>query len=362
MAKMQTCIGLMSGTSLDGVDIALLKTDGIKIDSFGPSATYPYEANTKKAIMDLFGDKEGDVKIAETSLTWTHVSAIFDFLSNNKIDVSGVDLIGFHGQTIYHRPEEGITRQIGNGQLLADETGVEVICDFRSRDVLNGGEGAPFAPAYHQALAQSLTMPLTVLNIGGVANVTWIDGEKIMACDTGPGNALLDDWCRQFFGREYDEGGVIARSGKCHDDVVQQLILHPYFENPAPKSLDRDDFANWVADKVEGMSPEDGLSTLLGFTVESIAHAQKLFPKAVKKWLVCGGGRKNSFLMETLQKRLGGEVSAVETVGWDGDALEAQAFAFLAVRSRYQLPLSFPETTGVPEPTTGGILYRPTSS
>ncbi|MCW9033125.1 MAG: anhydro-N-acetylmuramic acid kinase [Rhodospirillales bacterium] len=355
---MLTCIGLMSGTSLDGVDVALLKTDGVVIESFGPTATYSYGVDTKQAIMQALGD-QGPVDMAETSLTWAHVSAVFDFLSKNNINADEIDLLGFHGQTILHRPEEGITRQIGNGQLLANETSIDVISDFRTKDVENGGEGAPFAPVLHQALSQSLEQPLAVLNVGGVSNVTWIGNGDILACDTGPGNALLDDWCRKHFDQEFDEDGRLARSGVCHEGIVEQLVAHPFFNRPAPKSLDRDDFAAWSSERVKDLSPEDGAATLLAFTVESIARAQAILPEPVQRWLVCGGGRKNSYLMETLQNRLGTEVSPVEAVGWDGDGLEAQAFAYMAARSLKELPLSFPSTTGVNKPMTGGRLYKP---
>jgi len=240
--------------------------------------------------------------------------------------------------------------------LLAKLTGIDVVNDFRSSDVASGGQGAPLVPLYHQALAAGLERPLAVINIGGVANVTWLGpgADDILAFDTGPGNALLDDWALTHTGKPVDEHGALARSGRVDEERVTRFLADPYFAAPPPKSLDRDHFASLAP---EGLSPADGAATLCAMTAAAIALAPRHFPAPVKRWLVSGGGRRNPVLMKLLRAKLG-PVEPVEKAGWDGDALEAQAFGYLAVRSREGLPLSLPRTTGVKAPTTGGTLHR----
>jgi anhydro-N-acetylmuramic acid kinase len=278
-----------------------------------------------------------------------------DLLTRRGIAASTVDVVGFHGQTVLHEPERGRTWQIGDGPLLARLTGIDVVNDFRSADVAAGGQGAPFVPLFHAALAAALPTPLGVLNIGGVANVTWIgeagvEGELI-AFDTGPGNAMLNDWTLRHTGRPADIGGALASGGRVDAGALSALLRHPYFERPAPKSLDRDAFD---PAPLERLSPADGAATLVAFTAAAVARAQSLFPRPVNRWLVAGGGRHNPTIMAALAERVGTPVAPVEAVGWDGDALEAQAFAYLAVRSLRGLPLSLPTTTGVSRPLTGG--------
>jgi anhydro-N-acetylmuramic acid kinase len=270
--------------------------------------------------------------------------------------IAGVDLVGFHGHTILHRPDEGRTWQLGDGALLAGLTGIDVVCDFRSADVAAGGQGAPFAPLYHAALASGLEKPVAVLNIGGVANVTWIGpgASDILAFDTGPGNALIDDWALAHSGRPVDLDGALAAVGRADRAFVERFLAHAFFERAPPKSLDRDDFAGFVP---TGFSPADGAATLTAMTAAAAARAAEHFPLPVRRWLVCGGGRHNPVLMAALASLVGKPVDPVEVVGWDGDALEAQAFAYLAVRSTLGLPLSLPGTTGVVRPMTGGRLF-----
>jgi anhydro-N-acetylmuramic acid kinase len=254
-----------------------------------------------------------------------------------------------------HRPGERRTWQLGNGALLGHLLGVDIVADFRSADVAAGGEGAPLAPLYHAALTTALPKPLAILNIGGVANVTWI-GEKgqILAFDTGPGNARIDDWVRQLTGAGADIDGAFARAGRASAAHIARFLTLPFFGLPPPKSLDRDDFQTIVP---EGLSLEDGAATLTEMTAAAVAAAVRYFPAPPLEWLVCGGGRRNPVLMEALRRRLGASVRPVEQVGWDGDALEAQAFAYLAVRSVRGLPLSLPSTTGVSQPISGGRLF-----
>jgi anhydro-N-acetylmuramic acid kinase len=265
-------------------------------------------------------------------------------------------VVGFHGHTILHRPAERRTWQIGDGALLARRLGTDVVADFRSADVAAGGEGAPLAPLFHAALAASLQKPVAVLNIGGVANVTWVgEGEAILAFDTGPGNALIDDWVQGRTGAAADFDGTLARAGRSSATHVAQFLEAPFFDRPPPKSLDRDDFREIMP---EQLSVEDGAATLTEMTAAAVAAARCHFPRPVREWLVSGGGRHNTALMDALSRHLGVPVRPVEAVGWDGDALEAQAFAYLAVRSMLGLPLSLPSTTGVPRPMPGGRLFN----
>ncbi|MDP6709374.1 MAG: anhydro-N-acetylmuramic acid kinase, partial [Alphaproteobacteria bacterium] len=355
MAKPLTAIGLMSGTSLDGIDAALLVTDGERVDRIGGCATTPYPPALKERLLGVLGGR-GEVAAAADAITRAHAESVRLFLQENKLTYQNIDIIGFHGQTILHRPQEGRTWQIGDGRLLAALTGIDVVDDFRSADVAAGGEGAPLAPLYHRALARSLARPLAVLNIGGVANLTWIGAEdRLIAFDTGPGNALVDDWVRTHGRGEMDRDGAIAARGRVDEGRLADMLAHPYFDRPAPKSLDRDDFQALATD---GLSLADGAATLTRFTVEAVARALDQVPAAPVRWLVTGGGRHNPTLMAGLGGRLGVGVEPVEAVGWRGDALEAEAFAFLAVRSLRGLALSLPSTTGAEMPVTGGVLHR----
>jgi anhydro-N-acetylmuramic acid kinase len=348
-------IGLMSGTSLDGVDAAWLETDGESVTSFGPTLTIPYDDALRRdlrTILDLapgLADNDARLTSAVTRLTDCHVRAV-------KALDRPADLIGFHGQTILHQPDRRRTWQVGDAARLARETGVPVAFDFRSSDVASGGEGAPLVPVYHAALARDLPRPLAVLNIGGVANTTWIgDDGDLIAFDTGPGNGPLDDWVTRHTGQPCDRDGALARSGTVDTAVLARLMAHPYFARPAPKSLDRLDFSRSLAGSgLDRLSIADGAATLVAFIAASVAAAP--FPGQPMRWLVTGGGRRNPAIMSALRLALGVPVDGVEAVGWDGDALEAQCFGFLAARVAGGLPLSFPGTTGAPAPMQGGRI------
>jgi anhydro-N-acetylmuramic acid kinase len=272
------------------------------------------------------------------------------------LTAADVAVIGFHGHTILHRPDARRTWQIGDGALLARLTGIDVVADFRAADVAAGGQGAPFAPLYHAALCHALDKPVAVLNLGGVGNVTWIGADdRLLAFDTGPGNALLDDWAQRHTGKPCDENGALAAAGRVDAAVLGRLLGHPYFAKAPPKSLDRDDF---TADAVAGLSAADGAATLAAFTCGAVAAARAHFPAPARRWVVTGGGRHNPVLMRGLAAALRVPVEPIEAIGADGDVLEAQAFAFLAVRSLRGLPLSVPGTTGVPRPMPGGRLFK----
>jgi anhydro-N-acetylmuramic acid kinase len=357
---MLTTIGLMSGTSLDGVDAALVVTDGETIDALGAALTMPYDAAFRDRLRSILGvDPTGDPAAEEVArdLTSRHGEAVNRLLAESGLSAAEVDVIGFHGQTVLHRPEAGITRQIGDAALLARETGIAVVGDFRSQDVAAGGQGAPLAPLFHAALARDMEKPLAVLNLGGVANVTWISpAGGIVAFDTGPGNALIDDWMHQAVGKPMDENGRFAREGRVNDLALDRLLDHPFFLAPYPKSLDRNAFR---LDAVARLSPADGAATLTAFTAAAVEKAAALMPAPPGRWLVTGGGRHNPSLMAALRRRLMAPVEPVEMVGWRGDIIEAQAFGFLAARSLRGLPLSLPSTTGVARPMPGGVLHRP---
>lgn len=353
---MRRAIGLMSGTSMDGIDAALVETNGEMIRMYGPHLTVPYKRSMQDRIRSVLGGK-GDVDGVTRDLTLAHAEAVALLVEQT----GPVDVIGFHGQTILHEPEKGRTLQIGDGALLARETGTDVVFDFRSADVAAGGEGAPLAPVLHQALARSIgERPLAVLNMGGVGNVTWIgEGTAMLAFDTGPSNALVDDWMLEHTGKAFDEDGAVARKGRVHEDLVSQACDMEWFERQPPKSLDRYDFQG---DFVKGLSLEDGAATLTAFSAACVARALEHLPEPPALWLVCGGGRHNPFLMAELRRRLDADVRPCESVRWQGDALEAQAFAFMAVRHLEGLPFSFPGTTGVAEPVCGGRLAKAPSA
>jgi anhydro-N-acetylmuramic acid kinase len=352
-------LGLMSGTSLDGIDAALIRSDGERQVEMGAFLSLTYDADLRSRLRALAGGK-GPVEAVERELTLRHAEAVRRLLAEAGVRAEDVRVVGFHGHTILHRPQEGRTWQIGDGALLAAETGIDVVADLRGNDVALGGEGAPLVPLYQAALAAALERPLAVVNIGGVANVAWIGpgdvGGKgeVLAFDTGPGNALINDWVEQHGGEPLDRDGALARAGQVDEARLARLLDHPYFERKPPKSLDRDDFS---AAPVEGLSLEDGAATLTAFTAASIARAADHFPAPARRWLITGGGRHNPTLMAMLAARLDGPVDPVEAVGWQGDAMEAQAFAYLALRSLAGLPLTLPTTTGVSRPASGGQLH-----
>lgn len=355
---MLRAIGLMSGTSLDGVDAAWIETDGERVGRIGPALTLPYDATLRgdlRRLLDLAPCLAPDDRFladVEARLTQLHVEAV-------RALNSPCDIVGFHGQTILHRPRARRTWQIGDAAFLASAIGVPVAYDFRSADVAAGGEGAPLAPVLHSALSADLGRPLAVLNVGGVANVTFIaeDG-ALLACDTGPGNGPLDDWCQRHSGAAFDRDGVLAASGTVDAVVLAALLADGYFARPAPKSLDRLDFARSLSTSgLDALSPADGAATLVAFTAEAVARTA--LPATPHRWLVTGGGRRNPAMMASLRARLGAPVEPVETVGWDGDALEAQCFSLLAVRVERGMPLTYPGTTGVDRPLPGGRLVTP---
>ena len=359
-APMLRAIGLMSGTSADGIDAALIETDGERVGQCGAFLTVKMPPSLRADILAVMADPQraehDPLAELNAAITLAHADAVRALLAHAGLRPDGIDVVGFHGQTVIHRPERRFTRQLGDGAMLARAVGIPVVNRFRNADVKAGGQGAPLVPLFHQALAANLERPLAVLNLGGVGNVTWLGERDILAFDTGPGNALIDDWVRLHSDAEYDEDGRLALSGWVDTEHLNALLRSPYFARKPPKSLDRHDFSTR---QLAGLSLADGAATLVAFTIESVAAARAHFPAPVKRWLITGGGRHNNAMMDGLASALDAPVEPVEAVGWNGDALEAQAFGFLAVRSLRELPLSLPSTTGVPAPMAGGELHRP---
>ena len=351
-------LGMMSGTSLDGVDAALIETDGVTVSGFGPWRTAPFPDDLRarlRAVIEGRGERED----AERALTAFHADAAEALLAEAGVRREEIAVAGFPGHTVRHEPEAGRTDQIGDGAALARRLGIDVVNDFRSNDVAAGGQGAPLVPLFHAALARrsGLAVPLAVLNLGGVANVTWIGGpadEDLLAFDTGPGCALIDDWVLGKTGAALDRDGRLAGSGQVDRAALDALMAHPYFDATPPKSLDRNAFD---PAPVSGLSAGDGAATLVAFTAEAARRALAHVPAAPRRWLVTGGGRHNPALMAALAERFHVPCDAAERVGWQGDALEAQAFGYLAVRSRRGLAFSLPRTTGVPHPVSGGAFH-----
>lgn len=361
-------VGLMSGTSMDGIDVAYLETDGEGIVHQGPAATVPYTPDFRarlaafiaaapdRGASPLEADLEGE-------LTDLHAAAVEHLLEVGGLMAANLDLIGFHGQTIWHRPAApgaagGATWQMGDGAGLADSLGVDVAFDFRSDDVAAGGQGAPLLPVYHAALARRHALPAAILNVGGVANITFIGThpDALAGFDTGPGNGLIDDWVGERLGLTMDQDGAVAAKGCVHGEIIARMMRHPFFDRRPPKSLDRFSFS---ASDLSHLGAEDGAATLTAFTAASVARALAHCPQRPQKLFVTGGGRHNPTLMAFLAEQTGLAVSSVDELGWNGDALEAQAFGYLAVRCLRGLPLSFPGTTGVATPTRGGRIVAP---
>jgi len=352
-----------------------VETDGDAVVKRGPGGFQSYEASFRAEIESCLGDakaitvrqeRPGRLKALEAEITRRHASAVRAFLDTRAIEPSSVDVIGFHGQTVLHRPDRGLTVQLGDGVALARETGTTVVYDMRANDMAHGGQGAPLVPAYHAAMAATLPRelsagkPVAFVNIGGISNVTLIEsGRDPVAFDTGPGNALIDQWVQARAGIGFDDGGSIASEGTVVGSVVARYMANDYFARTGPKSLDRGDF---TLAEVERLDLSDGARTLARVTAEAILKASDVLRTPPGLWIICGGGRRNRVVMADLSAgaaRLGGRAILAEEVGLDGDSMEAEAWAYLAVRSLRGLPLTWPTTTGCREPVTGGVVALP---
>lgn len=370
MAELKTAIGLMSGTSMDGIDLALVRTDGESVVERGPAMGVAYDPAFRKALAQSLEtakvirnreERPGDLVDVERELTLRHASAVQDFLRRFDIAAKDVDFIGFHGQTVLHRPLDALTVQIGDGPMLARETGIAVIYDMRASDMLHGGQGAPLVPAYHAALAAGIAdfagKPIMFVNIGGISNLTFIgsDGE-VTAFDSGPGNTLIDQWVEAEAGVPFDAGGAIASEGVVVASLASRYLDQSFFTSEKRMSLDRNDFRPPAPGEV-GL--HDGARTLAHVTAAAIVKSMRHLPEKPQLIVVCGGGRLNRVIMADLAElAIGARVEPAETFDFNGDSMEAEAWAYLAVRSSKGLPLTFPGTTGVRRPATGGVLAR----
>ena len=379
MEKIYTALGLMSGTSLDGVDVSIIESNGINeyhviLDDY-------FEYNSK-IIKDVIKVRENISKVEDLKAYRKEINALEKDITLFQAEVvdktikkvkKNVDIIGFHGQTIFHNPEKKFTKQLGDGRLLSQLSKKEVVYDFRKNDLINGGQGAPLTPIFHNVLANkihkdyNLEFPINILNIGGISNVTTTVNEndldhvsKIYAYDIGPGNCLIDDWIRKNSRKNFDQDGLIARSGKTDDLILNQALENFASKFDYNKSLDIKDFDIFFA---KGLSLENGAATITNFTAELIAegirHVENKIKTNKSNWLVCGGGRKNKYLLESIEKNFKDlELKPIENYRVNGDFVESQAFAFLAIRSLKNMPISFPNTTRCKKPLIGGILVK----
>jgi len=371
MTAIKTAIGLMSGTSMDGIDVALVKTEGENVVERGPFLSVPYEPAFRDRLKQGLEDakvvqardhRPGGLLPLERDLTLLHAQAVRHFIERHGLQAKEIDVIGFHGQTVLHRPDQALTVQIGDGALLARETGIDVVFDMRANDMVHGGQGAPLVPVYHQALAHHLPperWPVCFVNIGGISNLTYLDRDgAIIGFDSGPGNALIDQWVEAHAGIPYDEGGRIASEGRVLMPLAERYLANAFFTAKTRRSLDRNDFSPPTGDQAE---LSDGARTLAYVSAAAILKSAGHLPQRPKTYVICGGGRLNRIIMDDLAQlaeQHGASVLRAEDAGFDGDAMEAEAWAYLAVRSLMGLPLTFPGTTGVGEPVTGGVLAR----
>ncbi len=355
-------LGMMSGTSLDGVDAAMIRTDGGQIVEFGPYAYRPYSDAERAILRSALGKWQGDAganaaaRVVETA----HVELASQF--------SGAEVVGFHGQTLAHDPAQGRTHQAGDGALIARALRLPVVWDFRSADVAMGGQGAPLVPYFHHACARfiGLDAPFAILNLGGVGNVTWVDPRlsdpqmqgAVLAFDTGPANAPINDLMQARFGRAQDEGGAVALSGRIEAGIVADVLRHSYFARVPPKSLDRNDFAE-ILSALQVLKDEDAIATATAIAAACVAAAVQHFPEKPAQILVAGGGRHNTALMQMLVADMQIQVQDIDNTGLNGDMLEAQAFGYLALRVLRGLPTSGPSTTGAPAHISGGLVSSP---
>lgn len=358
-------IGLMSGTSRDGIDAALIETDGEGAVKGLAFHAMPYHEGFRLRLAEacqraMNMDKPGFeplIHAVEEELTQLHVEAVADLLSRSGRVIDDISVIGFHGHTVAHRPERRWTWQIGDGAALAGAFGIPVVADLRSADVAAGGQGAPLLPVYHRAMAHDLPKPVAILNLGGVANITAIGSDgAIVAFDTGMASGLIDNWMQTHSDAAFDAGGATASRGRVDEVHLAAMMAHPWFDLPPPKSIDREAFS---FESLKGLTLEDGAATLTAFSAAAVARGIDLLAERPQRIYVAGGGRHNATLMAMLASRTGIDVRSVDDLGWDGDALEAQGFAYMAVRHLKRLPISFPGTTGAPRPMEGGVLFTP---
>ena len=357
MSKEYTALGLMSGTSGDGVDASIIQSDGQNKCKLISDKYFEYDRDIYKNIHGLkeninnskdLKNLSKQITELEKKITLFHAKVVGDLSQTN------IDFLGFHGQTIFHNADEKISKQLGDGKLLSQLTKKNVVYNFRENDLINGGQGAPLTPIFHKLIVnkKKIDLPVTILNIGGIANITSIQkGNKIFSSDIGPGNCLIDKWVRSNSDKSYDKEGHFAKAGKINKIILDQS-LENYYGNDTSKKKSYD-IKDFDLSFVRGLSLEDGAATLTEFTAEILSKH-----KIGQKIYICGGGRKNSFLLDRIKKKINSEIKLIDDLGIDGDFVESQAFAYIAIRSYLRLPISFPNTTGVKKDATGGILIK----
>jgi len=373
MGKIYTSLGLMSGTSMDGIDLSIIRSNGENEYAAVFDKYFEYDKGLYQDLTNLRRKIKSSkdlkfqveiVKSLEKKITLFHAKVTNEVLKESNINI---DFIGFHGQTIFHNAEEKLSKQLGDGKLLSSLTKKTVVYDFRQNDLIKEGQGAPLAPIFHQLIVNKnkIDLPVCILNIGGVANLTIITSHEVnnlKSYDIGPGNCLIDDWIRKKIKKKYDENGKSAKLGKTNEIILNQALDNfNYKKNKSNLSFDVKDFD---LSFVRGFSLEDGASVLTDFTgkiiTSSLISLLSIEKNKVWKVLICGGGRKNSYLMESIKKINSKNfvIQTIDSYGINGDFVESQAFAFLAIRSHLNLPISFPNTTGCNEPCTGGVIVR----
>ena len=357
MNEFLNCLGLMSGTSADGIDLSIINTDGTSVKSVIANTSYSYTGEQKQIIKSAYGKNPNpdNLKKAGDIITQTHSDLIQKFIDETEIKI---DLIGFHGQTTYHEPQKGITTQIGDPQAIADKFNIPVVGDFRSNDMAGGGNGAPLIPVYHQAMAKSHNIDnVCFVNLGGIANITICNGDNLIAFDTGTANCLIDDYCQEVLNIEFDNNGELAKSGNIVNELVDEFLKNSYFTLNFPKSLDRNEFKiDFSKSPWDEMNKQNALATLTEYTVQSIALAIKQANTDPQKLIICGGGANNNYMVERLCQITDIPRAEIEI---DTDYIESQGFAFMASRTLYNMPISFPTTTGVKSDCVGGVVFKP---
>lgn len=359
-------IGLMSGTAMDGIDASLIETDGRSYITPIDDLYIPYAQDLRDRIKALSSNITLGFLELEQALTKLNLAIILDLLKKTGVKNHEIEAIGFHGQAIYHNPDQGINWQLGNPFLLAAKTGIKIVYDFRKRDIAYGGNGAPLIPVFHRALMQTQVKPLAVLNIGGVANITYIDEQTLVAFDPGPGNALIDDACSEYFGVPYDKNGEIARDGKPNLPAISRILTnYSYFQKPYPKSLDRDEFKA-ITESLFEENKVNIVSSLTHFTAMAIIHGLKRLPKIPQKLYLCGGGSYNNYLVQLITQLVTEKISGKCLVANIDQAnnlkpnfIESQGFAYLAARCCNNLPSAFPSTTGADKENICGVVVYP---
>ena len=350
----------MTGTSMDGIDISLVQTNGLHLKRLNKNYYYEYNTKTKKILTSILNE--------DLNFNLKRKDYLDDFITNEHylalkdLDIlSSCDLIGFHGQTLYHDPDQKISIQLGNPKKLAQMLNKNVIFDFRSKDLSLGGQGAPIAPIYHKFIFETLDieLPCCFLNIGGVSNLTYWDGELLIGFDTGPGNSLMDDFMSSKLNKDYDKDGIFASKGTPINEEVTKFLKLDFFKKPPPKSLDRQTFLYFYNELIKkNYSVHNIMATLADFTVETIATSFEFLPKKVQQIIITGGGYRNINLIKRLRDRIKIKILNEKQLGINFDYIEAELIAYLSARSIYNLPITFPTTTGVSKPSSGGKIYK----